>query len=165
MQIAVVGMGYVGLSLAVLLAGRHDVTAVDVVAEKVAMVGAGKSPIRDELLEEFLATRPLKLQAVTTDEADYSGADFVIVAVPTDYDPEQNHFDTSAVEAVIRKVAGCSNAVIVIKSTVPVGYTEQIRKTTGCGRILFSPEFLREGHALHDNLHPSRIKVLHQKIA
>lgn len=159
MNISVVGMGYVGMSLAVLLAQKHDVTAVDAVAEKVAMVNAKRSPIRDGLLEEYLSTRSLKLKAVTTSEADYTDADFVIVAVPTDYDPEKNYFNTSAVEAVIEEVAGCSNAVLVIKSTVPVGYTEQIRTRTGCDRIIFSPEFLREGHALYDNLHPSRIIV------
>lgn len=159
MNISVVGMGYVGMSLAVLLAQKHDVTAVDVVAEKVAMVNAKRSPIRDELLEEFLATRPLKLKAVTSAEADYTDADFVIIAVPTDYDPEKNYFDTTAVEAVIKEVAGRSKAVLAIKSTVPVGYTEQIRLKAGCDRILFSPEFLREGHALYDNLHPSRIIV------
>lgn len=159
MNISVVGMGYVGLSLAVLLSQKHHVTAIDIVPQKVDMVNARISPIRDDLLEEYLTKSDLKLNAVTASEATYSSADFVVVAVPTDYDPEQNHFDTAAVEAVIHQVTGSSDAVIVIKSTVPVGFTGQIRRKTGCDKILFSPEFLREGHALNDNLYPSRIIV------
>ncbi len=159
MNIAVAGTGYVGLSLAVLLSQKHSVTLVDIVPEKVKLVNARTSPIRDELIEKYLKEKGLLLSATLDAKEAYSGADYVIAAVPTNYDPEKNYFDTTAVEAVIKEVAGCSDAVLVIKSTVPVGYTQQIRERTGCDRVIFSPEFLREGHALYDNLYPSRIIV------
>lgn len=158
--IAVAGTGYVGLSLATLLAQRNRVYAVDVVPEKVEMINRRKSPIADREIEDFFANRELDLTATLDAEKAYVEADFVIVAVPTDYDPQRNFFDTSAVRGVIDLVMGCSpEAAMVIKSTVPVGFTGQVREETGSRRLLFSPEFLREGHALHDNLHPSRIIV------
>lgn len=160
MKIAVAGTGYVGLSMAVLLAQKNTVTAVDIVKSKVDMINIGKSPIADEKIEEFLANRPLKLTATTDGDRAYSDAELVIIAAPTNYDPEKNYFDTSAVESVIEQVLKVNgDAVMVIKSTVPVGYTKAIREKYNCDRILFSPEFLREGHALEDNLYPSRIIV------
>ena len=158
--IAVAGIGYVGLSLAVLLAQKHTVCAVDVVEEKVASVNARRSPIRDDDIEQYLAQRQLDLTATTDAHAAYRAADFVIVAVPTDYDDATQRFDATAVEDVIRTVLEVNpEANIVIKSTVPVGYTAAIRQRLRCKSILFSPEFLREGRALHDNLYPSRIIV------
>ncbi len=160
MKIAVAGTGYVGLSMAVLLSQNHNVTAVDIIAKKVELINEKKSPIVDKEIEEYLATRKLNLVATTDAENAYRNADFVIVATPTNYDSRSNYFDTSAVEAVIQKVISYNkNAVIVIKSTVPVGYTEEIRKKFGYSNILFSPEFLREGKALYDNLYPSRVVV------
>lgn len=160
MRIAVAGTGYVGLSLAVLLAQHHIVTAVDVVPEKVEKVNRRKSPIRDDYLERYLAEKELNLTATLDAEAAYQDADFVIVATPTNYDTEKNFFDTSSVEAVIRLVTAINpKAMIVIKSTVPVGFTRHIRETWGVENLFFSPEFLRESKALYDNLYPSRIIV------
>ena len=160
LRIAVAGTGYVGLSLATLLARRHTVTAVDILAEKVAMINDRRSPIRDEYIERFLATEHLSLTATTDATAAYAAADFVIIAVPTNYDPTRNYFDTSHVEEVIDAVTAVNpRATMVIKSTVPVGYTAAIRAARPGCRILFSPEFLRESKALYDNLHPSRIIV------
>ncbi|MFG6621517.1 nucleotide sugar dehydrogenase [Sulfitobacter sp. 1A05707] len=158
-EIAVAGIGYVGLSNAVLLAQNNSVTAVDVSPDRVAQLNAGQSPIVDPEIERYLCEKPLTLTA-TTDAAAYSEADFVVVATPTNYDPIQNTFDTSTVEAVIRDVVAVNDhATIVIKSTVPVGFTARVSAEIGGDRIIFSPEFLREGKALHDNLHPSRIVV------
>lgn len=158
--IAVAGIGYVGLSLAVLLAQRHKVYAVDVLPEKVASVNAHKSPIRDTDIEQYLTEKPLDLTATTDASVAYREADFVIVATPTDYDDVTQRFDATAVEGVIRSVLKVNpDACIVVKSTVPVGYTAAIRQKLHCENILFSPEFLREGRALHDNLYPSRIIV------
>ena len=158
MNIAVAGTGYVGLSIATLLAQRYSVTAVDVVAERVEKVNRRESPIKDELIEEYFAKKELRLQATLNTVEGYRNADFVVIAVPTNYDSSKNFFDTSAVEEVIAKVMGCNDkAVMVIKSTVPVGYTESIRKKTGSKNIIFAPEFLRESKALYDNLYPSRI--------
>ncbi len=160
MKIAVAGTGYVGLSMAVLLAQKNTVTAVDIVKSKVDMINIGKSPIADEKIEEFLANRPLRLTASTDGDRAYGEAELIIIAAPTNYDPDKNYFDTSAVESVIEQVLRVNDeAVMVIKSTVPVGYTKSIREKYNCDRILFSPEFLREGHALEDNLYPSRIIV------
>lgn len=160
MKIAVAGTGYVGLSLAVLLSQQNQVTAVDIVPEKVEAINNKKSPIRDEYIEKYLAEKKLNLYATLDGDAAYRDADFVIVAAPTNYDSKKNFFDTSAVEAVIRQVMAVNaGAVIVIKSTVPVGFTKQIREKTGNKNILFSPEFLRESKALYDNLYPSRIIV------
>lgn len=160
MNITVSGVGYVGLSIAVLLAQHNHVTAVDIIPERVAQINRRESPIRDAYLERYLAEVPLKLTATLDAAAAYASADFVVVAVPTDYDSEKNCFHTAAAESVIRQVTECSpSAVIVIKSTVPVGFTESIRQKTGNKRILFSPEFLREGTALYDNLYPSRIII------
>lgn len=159
-KIAVAGIGYVGLSLAVLLAQYNEVTAVDIVPEKIEMINRRKSPIRDEYIEKYLTEKKLHLKASLDINAAYSDAELVIIAAPTNYDSKKNYFDTSAVEAVIEQVMRFnSEAVIVIKSTVPVGYTESIRKKTGSNNILFSPEFLRESKALYDNLYPSRIIV------
>lgn len=159
-KIAVAGTGYVGLSIATLLSQRNEVTAVDIVPEKVAMINAKKSPIVDKEIEEFLATKPLKLKATLDAEDAYRDADFVIIAAPTNYDSMKNFFDTSAVEAVISLVLKVNpHAIMVIKSTIPVGYTESIRQRMGSKNILFSPEFLRESRALYDNLYPSRIIV------
>lgn len=160
MKIAVAGIGYVGLSIAVLLSQNHQVTAVDVVKSKVSMLNRRQSPIQDTEIETYLLTKKLNLTATTDAEAAYKDADFVVVAAPTNYDSDKNFFDTSAVEAVINTVTECNpNAFIVIKSTVPVGYTAAIREKTGNKNILFSPEFLRESKALFDNLYPSRIIV------
>ncbi|OIQ38961.1 MAG: UDP-glucose 6-dehydrogenase [Roseobacter sp. MedPE-SW] len=160
MKIAVAGIGYVGLSNAVLLAQNHRVTAVDVAKERVDMINARKCPIVDAELETFLADKPLKLQATLDAEAAYSDAEFVIIATPTDYDTDTNYFDTSSVEAVIDKVLAVNPAAtIVIKSTIPVGFVQRLRAERGISTLMFSPEFLREGQALYDNLHPSRIIV------
>ncbi len=160
LKIAVAGSGYVGLSISVLLSQHHKVYAVDIIPEKVDLINHKKSPIVDKEIEEYLATKELDLTATLDTEMAYKDADFIVVATPTNYDPQKNFFDTSAVEAAIdaaRKVN--PNAIFVIKSTIPVGYTEGLQKKLGYDRILFSPEFLREGHALYDNLHPSRIIV------
>ncbi len=160
MNIAIAGTGYVGLSLAVLLSRHHHVTAVDIVQEKVDLVNQRKSPIQDEYIEKYLAEKELDLTATTDARAAYSAADLVIIATPTNYDARKNFFDTSSVEAVIQLVLDCNpRAYMVIKSTVPVGYTKSVRETFGTKRILFSPEFLRESKALYDNLYPSRIIV------
>lgn len=160
MKIAVAGTGYVGLSNAVLLAQHHEVFAVDIIPEKVEMVNAGKSPIQDRDIEEYLAEKELNLTATLDAQLAYTGADFVVIAAPTNYDSTKNFFDTSAVESVIELVMQYApEAFMVIKSTIPVGYTESVRKKYGTDRILFSPEFLRESKALYDNLYPSRIIV------
>jgi len=160
MKITVAGTGYVGLSLAVLLAQRYEVVAVDIVPEKVQMINKGISPMKDAYIEQYLTEKKLNLHATLDAEEAYRDADYIIIAAPTNYDSRLNHFDTSAVEAVIATAMKYNrNAVIVIKSTIPVGYTERIRKKTGNHRILFSPEFLRESKALYDNLYPSRIIV------
>ena len=160
MKVAVAGTGYVGLSLAVLLSQHNDVTAVDIQPEKVELINQGKSPIRDEYIEKFLAEKPLRLRATTDGKSAYRDAELVIIATPTNYDSKKNFFDTSAVESVIRLVMKCNpDAYMVIKSTIPVGYTKHIREAMGTERVFFSPEFLREGHALYDNLYPSRIIV------
>ena len=160
MKIAVAGTGYVGLSMAVLLSQHHQVTAVDIVPEKVDMINRRISPIQDAEIEEFLATKQLNLTATLNAEAAYADAQFVIIAAPTNYDSQKNYFDTSAVETVIRTVMQVNhNAIMVIKSTVPVGYTQAIREKLCSKNILFSPEFLRESKALYDNLYPSRIIV------
>ena len=163
MKIAVAGTGYVGLSLAVLLSQHNEVVAVDIVPEKVDMLNEWRSPIQDEYIEKYLAEheeRNLKLRATTDGNSAYASADFVIISAPTNYDPHKNFFDTSAVESVIEQVLKCSDtAMMVIKSTIPVGYTERVRKKYSTNRIIFSPEFLRESKALYDNLYPSRIIV------
>jgi UDPglucose 6-dehydrogenase len=160
MKIAVAGTGYVGLSIATLLSQHHQVTAVDIIPEKVELINQRKSPIIDKEIEEYLATKELNLHATLNAEEAYRDADFVVIATPTNYDSKKNFFDTSAVEAVIRLVMQYNpNAIMVIKSTIPVGFTENIRKKTGSKNILFSPEFLRESRALYDNLYPSRIIV------
>ncbi len=160
LKIAVAGTGYVGLSLAVLLAQHNQVVAVDVVAEKVELINNKKSPIQDEYIEKYLAEKELNLVATLDSKAAYSDADYVIIATPTNYDSATQYFDTSAVEAVIELVMKYNpNAVIVIKSTIPVGYTQSVREKYKCNRIIFSPEFLRESKALYDNLYPSRIIV------
>ena len=159
-KIAVAGLGYVGLSMAVLLAQRNTVTAVDVVEEKVRMVNDRRSPLQDREIEEYLATRELDLTATMDGDAAYRDAELVVVAVPTNYDSETNYFDTTLVERVIRQVMAVNpDAAIVIKSTIPVGYTTKIRRELGCEMLFFSPEFLRESKALYDNLHPSRIVI------
>ena len=160
LKIAVAGTGYVGLSIATLLAQHHKVTAVDIVPEKVELINNRKSPIQDEYIEEYLTNKPLDLSATLDAKQAYSDADFVVIAAPTNYDSKKNFFDTSAVEAVIRLVIEYNpDAIIVIKSTIPVGYTADIRKKFNFDNILFSPEFLRESKALYDNLYPSRIIV------
>ena len=159
-KIAVAGTGYVGLSMAVLLSQHHRVFAVDIIPEKVQLINQRKSPIQDDYIERYLAEKPLDLTATTDEALAYSDADFVVIAAPTNYDSNKNFFDTSAVEAVIASVMKYNpDAVMVIKSTIPVGFTKSIRKKTGSDNILFSPEFLRESKALYDNLYPSRIIV------
>ena len=160
LKIAVAGTGYVGLSIATLLSQHHPVTAVDIIPEKVEQINRRISPIRDEYIEKYFAEKELKLTATLDAKAAYSDADFVVIAAPTNYDSVKNFFDTSAVETVIDLVMQSNpNAIMVIKSTIPVGFTENIRKKTGSRNILFSPEFLRESKALYDNLYPSRIIV------
>ena len=160
MKIAVAGTGYVGLSIATLLAQHQNVVAVDIVPERVELVNKRVSPIQDEYIEQFFAEKQLNLIATLNAEVAYSDADFVVIAAPTNYDPQKNFFDTSAVESVIEQVLKCnSNAVMVIKSTIPVGFTASVREKYNSNRIIFSPEFLRESKALYDNLYPSRIIV------
>ncbi|MCH5303788.1 MAG: nucleotide sugar dehydrogenase [Ruminococcus sp.] len=160
MKIAVAGTGYVGLSIAVLLAQHNTVKAVDIIPEKVELINNKKSPIQDDYIEKYLAEKELDLEATLDAEYAYKDADFVVIAAPTNYDSKKNYFDTSAVEAVIDLVMQINpDAIMVIKSTIPVGYTEHIRKKTGSKNIIFSPEFLRESKALYDNLYPSRIIV------
>lgn len=159
-KIAVAGTGYVGMSIATLLAQHHQVTAVDVIPEKVKLINLRKSPIQDEFIEKYLAEKPLNLTATLDGATAYRDADFVVIATPTNYDPVKNYFDTSHVEEVIELVKSVNpNAIMVIKSTIPVGYTESVRKKLDTENIIFSPEFLRESKALYDNLYPSRIIV------
>ena len=160
MKIAVAGTGYVGLSMAVLLSQHNEVTAVDIIPAKVELINNKKSPIVDKEIEEYLATKELRLTATTDSAAAYKGAELVIISTPTNYDERKNYFDTSSVESVIQQVIEVNpDAVMIIKSTVPVGFTESVREKYCCDNILFSPEFLREGRALYDNLYPSRIIV------
>ena len=160
LKIAVAGTGYVGLSIATLLAQNHAVTAVDIVPEKVELINSRRSPIQDEYIEKYLAETDLNRTATLEGEGAYRDADFIVIAAPTNYDSKKNFFDTSAVEAVIRLAIQCNpDAILVIKSTIPVGYTASVREKFHCDNILFSPEFLRESKALYDNLYPSRIIV------
>jgi len=160
MKIAVAGTGYVGLSIAVLLSQHHEVTAVDVIPEKVEMINGGKSPIQDAEIERYLAEKSLNLKATLDGERAYREAEIVVISTPTNYDPKMNYFDTSSVESVIEQVNRVNpDAAIVIKSTIPVGYTQEISERLGVQNVMFSPEFLREGKALYDNLYPSRIIV------
>ena len=159
-KIAVAGTGYVGLSIATLLSQHHQVTAVDVVPEKVELINHRRSPIQDDYIEKYLTEKVLNLKATTDGVEAYKDADFIVIATPTNYDPVKNYFDTSHVEEVIELVMKVNpNAIMVIKSTIPVGYTESVRKKYGCDNIIFAPEFLRESKALYDNLYPSRIIV------
>lgn len=160
MKIAIAGTGYVGLSLAVLFAQHHEVYAIDVIPEKVEMINNRISPIQDEKIEEYLSTKELQLKATLDYQEACEGADFVVIATPTNYDPVKNYFDTSTVEAAIRNILNInSEAMIVVKSTIPVGFTNRMRNELGIENLMFSPEFLREGRALYDNLYPSRIVV------